>query len=315
MLQLNQKIRSTGIGMIAAAMISLPAVSQAGWFDKVKSKTKSVTSRVTQKANNVKQNFGQNLQDNDLIKMVNGLKLKEQLQNTINLMEEMQTEYHYFSGGSGCGGQCANFRVELKGVLNEFLNLVYDIPALSNDRMLIKNLKRSQNLVNHIPPRALYSMWQIIGDQMSELQMTANSIREDLATLPTLGSNAQSGISARSVNSSNGEYTDGPFCKWVDDKPFVDLIQARLEQISWMLKSVADIIPDVEVKAEGGAEAGAAVANVTGAAGVGIKPTDIPKKLILKVIAIIPEQINWMIKINTLRAATVCQVVEYSKNR
>jgi len=255
-----------------------------------------VKTNVSNKTSSIRSNVSQKMADNDIVNMVKQLEVKSQLTNTLDLMKEMQRDYNYFSGGSACGGECSNFRFQLKEALYEYI--------LHADGMLIRNLERAEDIVDYIPPRALYPMWQIMGDRMEALKSKADSIRQDLASLPPLLDTNNMSIRINSTNNSGSGYEEGAVCAWLDDKPFVDLIQARLEQIAWTLNTSADIIPDIKVDGEAGAAAG-----VFGSAGVGIKPTD-QIKILFKVIAAVPQQINWSIKINTLRAATVCKRIE-----
>ena len=227
MKQITQKIRTSGICFITAAAISLSATSHAGWFDNAKNKVNSVKTKVSNKTSKIRSNVNQKIANNDIINTVKKLEVKDQLTNMLDLMKEMQRDYNYFSGGSGCGGECANFRFQLKEAFYEYILLAKEVPSLNADGMLIKNLERA-----------------------------------------------------------------------------VDLIQARLEHIAWLLNTSADIIPDTNVEGEVGAAAG-----VFGSAGVGSKPTD-QIKILFKVIAAVPQQISWSIKINTLRAATVCKRIE-----
>lgn len=138
----------------------------------------------------------------------------------------------------------------------------------------------------------------------------AFEIRQTLDSLPPLmdpagfGANTlHSSADARGTSGSN----PGGICGWVNqaDKPVLELVQARLEMLGWELEKAEGLIPDVSVKGEAGASAGAAVANGTASAGASVKPTD-GLKIGLKLLAYVPQRINWAIKINTLRAKVVC---------
>ena len=193
-----------------------------------------------------------------------------------------------------------------KILFENYLSLVQEVPALSTSNNLINNLMRLIGIVDVIPPRALYPLWQILDGQLSELHQYADGIRYELLNLPFLEDNtSMSGDTTGSTLSSNtAGSTNRPICDWIDDKPLVELLQARLEMISWRLKTIEGFIPDVESKVAGGASAGPQAE-----VGVGMKITDQPK-IMLKAIAYIPERINWLIKINVLRAKVVCKVTE-----
>lgn len=305
-----KSIRLSAIAVATAFAITVPSVGNAGWFNQAKAKVQTVKSNVTSTARNV----GQNMSEMEIIQKVQELNLKEQLLETIALMQQMQSDYQYFTGGSGCAADCARFRIELKNVLNEFISLVYDVPVLRADGALISNLERTVNIVDYIPPRALYLMWQSLDGQLEQIRTGVNEIRQQLTLLPPLqgddnevnySADAQ-GTSSRSTSNNSSNRGDA-FCGWVnrDQKAGVELLQARLEMFAWRLKSAADIIPDIEVKGEAGAAAG-----IFGSAGAGIKPTD-QVKMLFQMIAYIPERINWAIKINSLRAKVGCQLAGY----
>jgi hypothetical protein len=249
----------------------------------------------------------------EIFEEIKRMRVLEQLRQTAAMIRQMQTDYEHFSGGEGCGGTCAGFRSSLKAIVDSFVALALEVPALSNARGLVENLQRMSRLIDYVPPRALYLMWQTMSGQIAELELIAEEIRHALASLPPL--TAPSSVSASAVGASAdsrstasaGGSGGGGFCDWANQekKPVIDLVQAHLERLGWGLEKIADLIPDVEVKGEGGASAGAAVANGTASAGVGVKPTDAPKTL-LKAIALIPQELNWVIKLNILRAKVVC---------
>jgi len=138
------------------------------------------------------------------------------------------------------------------------------------------------------------------------LQSVPDQIRQVLAYLPPLED--VPGIVGDYASTAGEQVANSRMCEWADkdNKPFIALYQARLEQLAWVLKTIEGFIPDIEMEGEIGVEAGVAVGMVTGSAAVSLKPTD-PVKIALKVMAVVPEGINWMIKINMLRADAVCE--------
>ena len=233
----------------------------------------------------------------------------EQLKQTMGMFRQMQKEYQYFTGGEGCAATCASFRSRLKNTLNDTLALAVDIPALNSQEDVLENLQRMSVMIDYVPPRALYLMWQTIGAKMAQLESTVGTIRQTLDSMPplldpaTFGPNTLVGGGVNAVQSAQSRV-----CEWSaqQNTPNLDLIQGRLELMGWELEKSASLIPDLIVKGEGGASAGAAVANATASASVGVKPTD-TLKLALNLLALIPERINWAIKLNVLRAKVICQ--------
>ena len=309
----STKIRRTALCAATAFAISLPGIATAGPSNKAKNPVVhlgNVVAKAGKKVAKAAKKGPAPLPGAELVELVQQLNLLEQLQNTIALMEQMNADYEYFAGGvTGCKGECKAFRQELKDTFTDVLDLVEEVPVLSTKPGLFETIARVADLIDVVPPRALYLMWQALDVQMDELRTTANTIRDLLDTLPPL--DPVSNISAF-ANQTGTYVADSPICKWLDsDTAFIELVQAELERIAWLFNTVEGYIPDVEIKAEGGAEAGAAVANVTGAAGIGAKPTDAVKSA-LKVMVTITETVNWSIKLNVLRAKVVCDVAEFA---
>ena len=314
------QIRRITVCAATALAISLPSIASAGIFDKAKSKVQGSVVHLSNVGNELRakdpianaikngfKNASGKLPDAELIELVKQLNLVEQLKNTMALMQQMNADYRNFSGGNfGCEGECKAFRKELKDTFNDFLTLVEEVPVLNNKPGLFETVARVADLIDVVPPRALYLMWQALDAQIDELRAAADSIHALLAALPPLED--VSNIAAY-ADRSGSQAANSQACEWakIADEPFVALAQAELERIAWVLTTVEGLVPDVEVKAEAGAEAGAAVANVTGAAGASLKPTD-AIKISLKVLVMVPEAINWSIKLNGLRAKAICAI-------
>lgn len=242
----------------------------------------------------------------EIFEQVKEMRVLEQFRQTVGMVKQMQADYEQFSGGEVCGATCARFRSSLKSIVDNFLALSLDVPALNGKRDLNENLRRMSKLIDHVPPRALYLMWQTMSGEVSELESMTVEIRQTLASLPPLM--PSSGLGGSSVTKANaGGSNSGGFCDWTNQekKPVIELVQAHLERFAWRLEKLADLIPDLQVGGNGGGTAGAAVANAFASAGANVKPTDAPK-IMLKLIALIPQEINWAIKVNMLRAKVVC---------
>lgn len=306
------QFRHTLISLATAAAIALPGLASAGFGDriqKVKTKTGVHITNVRENRPLVKAVEQVKAPAADIFQKVQELQVMEQFRDSMELVNQMQADYQYFSGGHGCSATCASFRASLKNIFNDFSSLVADVPALSGNQELVANIQRTSDLIDYIPPRALYLMWQAMSTKVAELEAMAYEIRQTLDSLPPLmdpsgfGPNTRTASAGTRGTSSRGDR----MCEWVNeaDKPVIDLIQARLEMLGWEIEKVEGMIPDVSVKGEAGASAGAAVANGTASAGASAKPTDIPK-IGLKLIAYVPQRINWAIKLNMLRAKVAC---------
>lgn len=312
-------IRRTVISAFTALSIALPGTGTAGLFDKAKARAQTVKANVSRTVSRVQQNrpiisafqnVGQELPDLDLIKQVQALKPLEQFRSTGRMLDQIQIDYQYFTGGEGCAAECGFFRTDLKGVMNEYLQLAGEVPALNANTRLSETLNRTNDLIDYIPPQALYLMWQAIGSRLDDLQSAPDQIRRILAALPPVEDIPD--ITADYVSMTGEQVANSRMCEWAgQDKPFIELSQARLEQLSWVIKTIESFIPDVEIEAEAGVEAGIAVGMVTGSAAVTVKPTDTVKAA-LKAMAVVPEAVNWMIKINVLRAKAVCAGAEFA---
>lgn len=310
------RIRKTALCAVTVIALTAPALASAGWGSGLGSRITTVKTNASTLITNARENApvpsllsrAQGAAP-EVFESIKDMHVLEQLQQTMGMVRQMQTEYTYFSGGEGCAATCASFRNSLKMTLNDVLALATEVPALNSQSDLLENLQRMSVMIDYMPPRALYLMWQTIGAKMEELEATVGGIRQTLASLPPLIDPATFGPNIMGASAGNTRATSqGRVCQWIaqDNKPVLDLIQARLEMTAWKLEKSASLIPDLSVKAEGGASAGAAVANGTASAAVGVKPTD-GLKLALKLIALVPARINWAIKLNRLRAGVICR--------
>lgn len=316
-LMTSTQIRKTAICIATAIAIAAPGLSPAALGDRVTARIQTVKTNTGVLITNVRErqplaNAIDTARESstEVFDTIKDMHVLEQLKETVELVKQMQADYEYFSGGEACGATCASFRGSLKNIFNNVLELAFEVPALNSQGDLVENLQRVSNLIDYMPPRALYLMWQTMGSRIAQLESTAEDIRQTLASLPPLMDPASFGANTMSPamdTSRTASSNSGDYCGWVNqsDKPVIDLIQARLERTGWEFEKIADLIPDVDVKAEGGASAGAAVANATASAAVGAKPTD-SVKIAMKLIAFIPQEINWAIKLNVLRAKVVC---------
>jgi hypothetical protein len=307
-------IRRTTICIATAIAICLPGIAAAGPFDKIKSRAQKVKSNAAQVVNivgkkrplaNALQNAAQNLPDPaEIFAMLKELELKAQLQGAIETMRQMNADYANFPADQ--------FRGDLKAVFDDYLSLAQEVPGLNKRTGLIDNIRRASNLVDYVPPRMLYLMSQTLGDQIYELGTAAENIRQMLNALPPFVDAADIWDYA---NMKGAFDASNPICGWVDlkDKPFVEWVEAELKRIAWILKTAESLIPNPEVKVEGGGEAGIAVVNAAANAGTTIKPLQ-PVHTALKVVAVIPEAINMAIEVNMARAKLVCAGVDLASN-
>lgn len=307
------QIRRTAVSIATAIAVLVPGLASAGLADRAKARvqtaktnasafiTHAQENRPLEKAKDAAAEIFQNVQE---------MQVFEQFKESVQLIKHMQANYQRFSGGQGCGATCSDFRHSLKNTFDNFASLAGDVPALSRNTQLIYNLQRTSNLVDYIPSRALYLMWQTMSAQTAEFESMSGEIRQILDSLPPLAdpvsfspNPAHDAAAARSASGSG----NGGLCAWArqEDKPKIELLQARLEWMGWALEKVEGMIPDIETKAETGASAGAAVANGTASVGASVKPTD-SLKIGLKALAMVPQSINWAIKINILRAKVAC---------
>lgn len=307
-------IRRTTVCVAAALAISLSSVATAGVLDRVKSRVQSTAAKAGTVVKIVRErqpvatafrNAGQNLPGSNLFDIVKEFRPKEQLRETIELIRELHIDYAEFSGdAAGCQAKCGVFRESLADVFEEFASIVQQVPGLRKRRGLVQTFDRLPTLIDHVPPRALYLMWQALGGKIDELGSAAENIRQMLESLPPFVSISDI---AGHANMKGAFDANRPICNWVneDNRPVVEWIQAELETAAWSFKMVEGMIPDVSVKAEVGGEAGVAVANATAAAGASVKPTD-TLKIALKALAGVAEGIKLAINVNIHRAKVVC---------
>jgi hypothetical protein len=319
MTRLNSShLRRTLICAATAIAVSLPGIATAGLLSKAKSRAQSakantatVLSIVHKKGQAVSavqgtvQGAAQDLPTPaELFQMLRELDLPNQLRGTMELARQMNADYAKFSPDK--------FRNEVKAVLDDYLWLAQSVPGLQDRTGLLDNISRASNLIDYVPPRVLYMMSQALGDQLAGLSTAAENMRTALDMLPPFISPADAWTYART---GAGAVADSRVCKWValKDKPFVAWFKAEVTAIAWALKTAEGLIPNPEIKVEGGGTAGVAVANAAGAAGTTVKPLD-PLHNALKVAAVIPEAINMAIDLNMARATMLCAAGKLASN-
>lgn len=307
----TNRFHRTLISLAAAVAVAVPGLASAGFGDRiqaVKSRTNINITNVREKqpirtaVKSAKEPAA------EIFQQVREMQVMEQFKQNLELVREMQSDYVHFTGGEGCNANCATFRARLKNILNNFSSLIAEVPALSANANLQTNIQRMSRLIDYMPPRALYLMWQVTSSQLAEMESMADEIRQALNALPPLMAPSAIGTPQTSADTrSAGTGSSSGLCAWSDqeDKPYVELVQARLEQLGWSFEKLAGIIPDLSVRGEAGVSAGAAVTNGEASAAVGMKPSD-SLKITLKVLATVPQQINWTIRINLLRAKVYC---------
>lgn len=330
----HPKLRNTAVCILAAA-ISLPSLAFAGWFGQglggsihtIKTQTGIVVTNIrdhhplaqaakkdSRNLSNTAQQLGGDIKQlpvvqgaqqtsQTLFNTVQQLHVLKQLTGGVQLVRQVEKNYSAFTSPGECSGTCASFRGQLQNIFASFLSLVQTVPALENRPVLTKNLTRAADLIDYIPPRALYLMYKSLAPRITQLQNTADDLRQTLASLPTLESSSGFNLSG----------TGTAICGWVgqSNKPFLKLFQARLQYNSWVLTTAASMIPTIDVSGHAGAAAGVAVADGTASAGVSVAPTD-EVKTMLTDLASVFDQLNWSIKLNILRAQVVCSVASGS---
>jgi hypothetical protein len=308
------RIRRTSICVATALAISIPGIAAAGPFDKAKSRAQSAKANVAQVVSivgqkrpvaNAVQNVAQDLpKPAEIFATLKELELKEQLQGAIQIMRQMNADYANFSPDQ--------FREDVKAVFDDYLSVVEEVPLLSRRAGLVDNIRRASNVIDYVPPRVLYLMSQALGDQIDELGTAAENIRQALDALPPFVETADMWSYAMMQGAFDAS---APICGWVGlkDKPMVEWIMAELKRIAWKIKTAESLIPNPEVKVEGGGTAGVAVANAAANAGTTMKPLE-PVHTALKVVAVVPEAINMGIEVNMARARLVCAAVDLAAN-
>lgn len=295
----SKSSRWTVICVAVAIGVSLPGIATAGDFGKARIKLHNLGAGPGKAVHKTLAKVGTDVPVGELMGAVKELRLMEQFRDTLALIREMEADYQAFSGGGfGCKSECKAFRKDLKDLFDSLLALTAEAPVINGRGNLTANLERLADLIDFVPPRALYLMWQAMGDQAEHLQATLLKIRRALRSLPPV-------VEISDVATA---VADSRVCGWVDDErygPVIEWIQAELEALSWFLKTVEGYIPDITIGGEAGGEAGAAVANVTASATTEVKISD-PIKIALNVAATVPEAINVGLKVNMARAKMVC---------
>jgi len=246
--QLNHTfIRKTALIVATAIAISVPGIGAAGLFNRTQTRKQNGSKTVAEAT--------VSLPDVELIEIMKVLNLKEILQNII-IMQPIQTDYHYISDGSECVAECVNYRIELRGLMNDLLSLIDHVPILNTDNALIGNLKNAMNLVDYMPPRAMYLLWKTLGGQLEHIRASVIHISQGLAPVPplddfTVFNDTTYTYETMSKQEPNNESSSDIYARSAFEKPFVDFFQARLEMLVWRLHSLTNSGTDIEVRSQG----------------------------------------------------------------
>ena len=90
-----------------------------------------------------------------------------QFQNSIELIKQIQIDYNYFSGGERCATQRAISREDFKYLFDESLGLIEKVPSMIVESRQLDPIERMKILIDCIPPRALYLMWQAMAAEVN----------------------------------------------------------------------------------------------------------------------------------------------------
>lgn len=310
----SSRLRRTAICIATALAVSLPGIATAGIADKAKARAQSAKAKAGTVLSIVREKrpaldtaltAAQDLPSPaEIFEILRELELAEEFRGAMEIARQMNADYAAFSP--------ERFRAEVKALLDDYLWLADSVPVMKNRTGLLDNMRRALDLIDHVPPRALYLMSQALGDQLAGLGAAADNMRQALAALPPFVEAADIWAYASLQGAADA---GDPICAWVglDSKPFVGWLKAELGGIAWSLKTAEGLIPNPEVKVEGGGEAGIAVANATAAAGTTVKPLQ-PLHNALKAAAVIPEGIGMAIDLNIARAKLVCAAVDLAQN-
>lgn len=116
------QFRNTALCIATALVIAAPGTASA-WGDRAKARIQMVKTNAGIHITNVRENNPvRNAIETakgpatEVFATIKGLQVLEQLTQAVSMVQQMESDYQYFTGGEGCGSNCASFRSSLKSI-------------------------------------------------------------------------------------------------------------------------------------------------------------------------------------------------------
>ena len=263
----TQKIRSTSICLVTAAVIAAPGIGHAGWFsNKVSTASKKVT-QVVKSTNSQVQNKAENLpgpwgdaadfaengiagikdrvedmaakledmysQIEDNRPLLNALKdghMVQQLTEVVSYINESQQDYQDFA---------QHGVYTLRGDITDLVNRVTEISDKMNlDGKLSDQLQKAADMVDSIPATFLYPL-VISGIDQSVRDMVARlgQLRDDLELIVTLPLE-------RDVFLYPEQHRDALCSLVTDSATQLAVLNARIDYDAWTIAKIGGLMPE-----------------------------------------------------------------------
>lgn len=249
----TQKLRSTSIGLIAAAVIATPAVGHAGFFS---NKVSNVTKKVTGVAKTTKSSAGKiantgisgikdkvsdiagkldeiyyQMEDNrPLLNALQNGQMVRQLTEVVEFVNESQQEYQAFA---------ENGVHTLRGDIAELVNTMTAIgDKLNLDSKLTDQLQKAADLADRIPATFLYPLVKAgIDQKLQDLVARLTQLSDDLVLIATLPNERDVFLYPQQHRAA--------LCSLVTDSATqLAVLNARINYDAWSIAKMSELVPE-----------------------------------------------------------------------
>ena len=278
------------------AALALPLQAEAGWLSEAKSKVTSKTQTVTKRAAAVPGKVKDRIEDvqdkvnemysyleenRPLADNLRNSKMVDTLKETLEFLQDQRADYQNFVDQG-----VYDFRLDMQDLVTNITGIG---EQFGRSGAAMERLGKMGEFIDKIPASFLYIMHKGVGPQLSELQEQIAVLSQQVSMLPQLPNQRQ-----LLSNPTSYRPTLCPLVTDEDTALYVAVIQAQLETISFLLKSIKDLLPsDLVVTADV-------------VAGGGLTMSKNPAPLPFQVMAIVVDAINLKISNATTLATAMC---------
>lgn len=302
----NQIAQLKTIGLLIVTLMVTPGFSHAGWFSskveatktKVQTRVSTAATKTKETASNIKDKvedisnklndiYSQIESNRPLMNKVKNSPMMGNLKEILKFMQDAQEDYQNFAN-SGAD----TFRRDMQDILYDFGNIISAFPAIERGDKMINKLDKVSDMMDKIPGQFLYVMHKAVGDKLADLRVKVGDLSNQLARLPKLPK-------SRELYRDPQAY-EVELCQLVDSRGAavtVAVIQAKLKEIIWGLKTIASYMPDD------------LTFSVTAVAGGGFTATKHPAKVPFKVPLTVLEAVELKISNDVSIANAMCKGV------
>lgn len=284
-------VRKITHAAIIAAALSTPFAAQAGPIDKVKARVEQTHAQVRAIRGRVNAIYGDLQEKREMLGAEGKEQLMEAIRTTVEYMQHARADYAGFVAPDQCGpaSECGAFRERLKSVIQGFIALPEDLPFVETIPAAVNKLAKTAELVNYVPPPALYATEKSIGGPLGNVQNLLDTVHAVAAAMPKVPT-------IREINDLNVD-SARQYCNTVLGNPHIELMHVAFQNLVGTMADIAGLLQDdLDV--------------VAATVGINIKN---PPKLVFQLIALVPKQLERNLKLRQAALKSQCAILGVTK--